>query len=256
MLHVDPLDRNGMSASSDHWPAPEEIQRLGERDRSAVRAHFVALPADDRRLRFGSTLATGTIVDYVEGIDFARDALLGLYDPNGRLIGVAHVALGDDDAELGISILPEHRRRGAGSALFSRAVAHARDCNVSKVYMHCLAENVAMMRIARRSGMKIVTALGDADAYLALSRPRASETAQECAPDPIALYDSALKANAQRPAKHPVPEPERSGRPAQTPTPSQADDPASQRIQHFVSHIPVLASGPRGDVKGMIGIRK
>jgi GNAT superfamily N-acetyltransferase len=256
MRHIDPLDRNGMSASSDHRPSPDEIRRLGECDRSAVRAHFVALPADDRRLRFGSTLATGPIVDYVEGIDFARDALLGLYDPNGRLIGVAHVALGDNDAELGISILPGYRRRGAGSALFSRAVAHARDCNVSKVYMHCLAENVAMMHIARRSGMKIVVALGDADAYLALSRPGTSRTAEECLLDPIALYDSALKANAQHPAKHPVPERERSGHLEQTPISSQAGDPACQRVQHFSSHIPVLATGTGGDVKGMIGVRK
>jgi RimJ/RimL family protein N-acetyltransferase len=215
MLHIDPRDRDATPASSDRLASPEGIQRLGERDRSAVRAHFVALPADDRRLRFGSALATATIVDYVAGIDFARDAVFGLYDASGSLMGVAHVALGDDDAELGISILPGYRRRGAGTALFSRAVAHARECNVSKVYIHCLAENVAMMHIARRSGMKIVVALGDADAYLALARPGTSRTAEE-----IALYDSALKANVPRPAKHTVAERERSVHPEQTPAAS------------------------------------
>jgi RimJ/RimL family protein N-acetyltransferase len=194
MLDIDPVDRNAPAADSLRWRSPEQIQRLGGRDRSVVRAHFVALSAEDRRLRFGSALATATIVDYVAGIDFARDAVFGLYDAHGSLIGVAHVALGDEDAELGISILPGYRRRGAGSALFLRAVAHARECNVSRVYIHCLAENVAMMHIARRSGMKIVVALGDADAYLALSGSGITQTTGESVLDPIALYDSALKA--------------------------------------------------------------
>ena len=163
------LDGNRVFAIDSHGPSPEKIRRLGEHDRNAVTAHFVALVADDRRLRFGSTLSTGAIVDYVQGIDFSRDALLGLYDGNGGLIGVAHVALGDAEAELGISVLPGYRRRGVGSALFSRAVARVRDCNVSKVFMYCLAENTAMMHIARRCGMKHVVAAGGADAHLVLS---------------------------------------------------------------------------------------
>ena len=189
-----------MPVIDSHRPSPEKIRRLGEHDRSAVTAHFVALAGDDRRLRFGSTLSTEAIVDYVEGIDFARDAMLGLHDDNGGLIGAAHVALGDAEAELGISVLPGYRRRGVGSALFSRAVAHVRDRKVSKVFMHCLAENTAMMHIARRCGMEIVVAAGGADAHLVLSPANASPAVPSA---PLTLASDA--APAMPVTRHPVP---------------------------------------------------
>jgi hypothetical protein len=64
--------------------------------------------------------------------------------------------------------------------------------------MHCLAENAAMMHIARRSGMKIVVAWGDADAHLALSPGVTAPTTQEALVEAIALYDAALKASVAK----------------------------------------------------------
>ena len=199
VLSMDKLERIGASAGGTHRSFPETIQPLEEHDRPAVVAHFIALPADDRRLRFGATLADRAVVEYVDGIDFERDTLLGLREQgNPSLIGVAHVAFGDTDAELGISVLPEYRGHGAGTALFCRAVKHARERGVSRVFMHCLAENAAMMHIARRSGMKIVVAWGDADAHLALSPGVTAPTTQEALVEAIALYDAALKASVAK----------------------------------------------------------
>jgi RimJ/RimL family protein N-acetyltransferase len=196
---VDKQERIGASAGGIRLQFPETIQPLDEDDRPAVVAHFIALPADDRRLRFGATLADAAVVEYVDRIDVERDTLLGLREQgNPLLIGVAHVAFGDADAELGISVLPEYRGRGAGTALFCRAVKHARERGVSRVFMHCLAENAAMMHIARRSGMKIVVAWGDADAHLALSPGVSAPTRQEALAEAIALYDAALKASVAR----------------------------------------------------------
>ena len=51
------------------------------------------------------------------------------------------------------------------------------------------------MRIARKSGMDIVAAAGDADAYLALSPASAASITGEYLTDRLALYDYALKAH-------------------------------------------------------------
>jgi hypothetical protein len=61
--------------------------------------------------------------------------------------------------------------------------------------MHCLKENAAIMRIAQRFGMEIVTEAGDADAHLELPPANPASITGEFVADRFALYDYALKAN-------------------------------------------------------------
>jgi GNAT superfamily N-acetyltransferase len=170
------------------------VQRLNEGARAMLTAHFLALPADDRRLRFGASLSADAIAGYVDRIDFDRDTVFGVFDDDLTLIGVAHTAFAEDCAELGISVLPTHRSRGVGSALFARAAERARNRSISNLLMHCLSENAAIMHIARKSGMRIVAAAGDVDAHLALSPASPASITGEFLTDRIALYDYALKA--------------------------------------------------------------
>jgi GNAT superfamily N-acetyltransferase len=172
-----------------------EVQRLTDGARTALTAHFLALSADDRRLRFGASISAERIAAYVAEIDFGRDAVFGVFDDELALVGVAHVAFLDDAAELGISVLPEHRGRGAGRALFARAAEHARNRFVPRLFMHCLAENAAIMHIARTSGMELVVEAGDADAHLALSPASPASVTGEYLTDRLALFDYALKAH-------------------------------------------------------------
>jgi GNAT superfamily N-acetyltransferase len=171
------------------------VQRLHESVRGALLAHLLALPPGDRRLRFGSSLSPEGVSAYVDGVDFQRDALFGVHDDRLALVGVVHVAFGDDLAELGLSVLPAHRGCGVGSALFERAVAHARNRFVSRIFMHCLDENAPIMRIARRFDMDIVTTAGDADAHLELPPANPASISDELIADRFALYDYALKAH-------------------------------------------------------------
>ncbi len=170
-------------------------QRLSDNARAALQAHFLALRTEDLRLRFGTPLAPESIAAYVERIDFDRDAVFGIHDDALVLIGAAHVAFGDDAAELGISVLPGHRRRGVGSSLFQRAAEHVRNRFVSTLFMHCLAENATMMRIARRAGMDVVVEMGEADARLELPPASPASIAGEFVANRLSLYDYALKAN-------------------------------------------------------------
>jgi len=172
------------------------VQRLTEAARAKLRDHFLQLDDEDVRLRFGARLKEASIVAYVERIDFDNDAVLGVFDSQLALAGVAHVAFGEDCAEIGISVLSGSRGAGIGSALFVRGVEHARNRFVYRLFMHCLAENSAMMHIARKSGMKIVVSTGEADAFLHLPPADAATLTGELVGQRLALFDYTLKTQA------------------------------------------------------------
>ena len=144
------------------------IRRLKEGVRGTLMTHFLALPIGDLYLRFGTWLAPDVIAAYVGGIDFTHDAVFGLHDDRLVLVGLAHLACKDDAAEVGLSVLPAHRGRGVGGALFRRAVAQAHFSCIPRLLMHFLPGNAPIMRIARRFGMDIVTVAGESRAHLEL----------------------------------------------------------------------------------------
>jgi GNAT superfamily N-acetyltransferase len=169
------------------------IRQLSPFDRGALEAHFLALDAEDRRLRFGAPLKDDGVRAYVARIDFARDAVFGVHDDALHLIGAAHVARSNQHAELGVSVLRAHRGRGVGGALLARAHMRARNWGVRELFMHCLTENDAMMRLAHRQRMRIVVDSGEADAWLKLPPADASSHFGEVFAERVALFDYALK---------------------------------------------------------------
>lgn len=173
--------------------ATNELSRL---QRPALADHFLALGGEDRRLRFGVGLSDHGVRDYVERIDFDRDAVFGVFDDEIRLAGVGHLARGDGFAELGVSVLPAHRGQGMGGALLARAHTHARNWGVPTLFMHCLSENGAMMHLARKQGMRIAAERGEADAYLDLPPGDPASIADALFADRVALFDYALKSQA------------------------------------------------------------
>lgn len=174
------------------------VQRLVEASRPALRQHFLSLDAEDLRLRFGAAISPAAIVAYVDGIDFDVDAVFGVYDDELALAGVAHVGFSQDMAELGVSVLAGHRGHGIGSALLVRATDHVRNRFVTRLFMHCLAENARMLHMARKLGMKICVDTGEADAFLKLPPADPASVTGEFVDQRLALFDYALKAQAMR----------------------------------------------------------
>lgn len=174
------------------------VQRLSEASRPALRRHFLSLDGEDVRLRFGVTIPPAAIIKYVDGIDFDPDAVFGVYDDDLALVGVAHAGFSADLAELGVSVLTSHRGRGIGSALLARAADHVRNRFVTRLFMHCLAENATILHIARKLGMKICVDSGEADAFLKLPPADPASLTGEFVGQRLALFDYALKAQAMR----------------------------------------------------------
>lgn len=170
------------------------IQQLTPAARPQLLRHFLSLDAEDRRLRFGVALHEGSIAQRVACIDFIRDDVFGVFDDQLELVGVAHLALTQGSAELGLSVLPEHRGKGVGGALLRRAHERARNRFVRKLFVHCLAENKSMLRLAHNAGMKVVIGFGDADAFLDLPPADPVSITGELWQQHVALFDFALKA--------------------------------------------------------------
>ena len=167
---------------------------LSAADRAVLATHLLALSSEDRRLRFGAAASDTVLRNYVARIDFDRDAVFGFFADDLSLGGVAHVAVAEGVAELGVSVLAAYRGRGVGSALFQRASDFARNHFIRTLFVHCLTENAAMMHIARKSGMKIITGGGEVDAHLRLPPLDVGTIATEFFQERLALFDYNLKA--------------------------------------------------------------
>jgi RimJ/RimL family protein N-acetyltransferase len=183
--------------------APVLVRELSSGDRERLLKHFLALDEDDRLLRFGQIVPDRVIENYVANIDFSRDTVFGVFDDQLVLVGVGHLAYLPDEgnkrtAEFGVSVTESARGRGVGSRLFERAAIRSRNTHVSVLYMHCLSRNSTMMHIAKKSGMKIEYAYGEADAYLSLTPADQGSILTEMLQEQAAVFDYAIKRQTRR----------------------------------------------------------
>jgi RimJ/RimL family protein N-acetyltransferase len=192
-------DRLSQAAGRAH----AQVRELTAVDRERLLTHFLALGEDDRLLRFGQIVPDHVIENYVRSIDFTRDTVFGVFDNQLQLVGVCHLAYlpaeGDRrTAEFGVSVLESVRGKGIGSKLFRRAAIRSRNTHVTMLYMHCLSRNSTMMHIARKAGMKIEYAYGEADAYLTLPPADQSSIIAEMLQEQAAVFDYAMKRQARQ----------------------------------------------------------
>ena len=180
------------------------VRELHAGYRQEILNHLLQLNDEDRRLRFGTQTPDEVIRHYVDGLDFNKDAIFGVFDLNLNLVGMAHLAYlperkGQTRAvEFGVSVLPEGRSQGLGTALLQRSAVHSRNTSVETLYVHCLANNKAMMHLAQKAGMTVEYAYGDADACLKLPPANPATIVEEAANEQWAGMDYALKENLKR----------------------------------------------------------
>ena len=183
---------------------PVPVRELNASHRTAILHHFLQLNDEDRRLRFGTQTPDEVIEHYVAGLDFNQDTVFGIFDAQLNIVGLAHLAYlpvfksKARAAEFGVSVLPEGRSQGLGTALLGRAAVHSRNTRIETLFVHCLANNRAMMHLAQKAGMSVEYAYGDADAYLKLPPANSSTIVEEAANVQWADFDYALKANLKR----------------------------------------------------------
>jgi hypothetical protein len=101
-------------------------------------------------------------------------------------------------AEFGVSVSENGRGFGVVTALFKRSAIHARNTNISILYVHCLSSNSAIMHIARKYCMEVEYYYGEAVAYLRLPPGNSQSMILEAMQDQSAIIDYSIKQGFKR----------------------------------------------------------
>ena len=168
-------------------------RELRSDERPQLLAHLLALGSEDRRLRFTHALTDSGLSWYADNIDLKDDVVFVVADVNLAIVGAAHLTRCDGHAQLGLSVLPDGRGRGIGSALLERCIAHTRNWGMRVMFMNCLVENAAMMRLARKQGLRIAVSGAEAEAFVRLPRANLASLSTEAIVEQLALFDHAQK---------------------------------------------------------------
>ncbi len=179
------------------------IRSIGPSHGERIAAHLLSLSPQDRYLRFGYMANDDQVQRYVDGLNYVRDDIFGIYNRKLELIAMAHLAFSTDSvlsscAEFGVSVLAKARGRGYGSRLFDRAIIHARNEGVGMMFIHALSENTAMLNIARKGGATIERDGSESEAYLKLPPADLDSRMTEMVEERIAQTDYLLKVQARQ----------------------------------------------------------
>lgn len=189
--------------SNEHGLVP--IRALNARYRRRIAEHMIALPSQDRYLRFGYIATDEQVQKYANGLDFERDEIYGIFNRQLQLIAMAHLAILSDPknpncAEFGVSVSADARGKGLGTALFERAILHARAERIDMLFIHALSENAAMLKIARKAGAIVESFGGEVEAHLQLPAQaftdRVESAVKDAVEDGLGEVDYRLKLRA------------------------------------------------------------
>lgn len=176
------------------------IRSLSPRHRDRIAAHLLSLPERDRYLRFGYAAGDAQVQRYVDGLDFDRDEVFGVFNRRLVLIALAHLAYprpdqaaGPKAAEFGGSVLPTVRGRGYGARLFEHAMLHARNRGLDTMFIHALSENTTMLHIARRAGAVVQRDGSESEAFLKLPHETLASRVEQWVGEGAAALDYQLK---------------------------------------------------------------
>ncbi|MEV4348335.1 GNAT family N-acetyltransferase [Actinoplanes sp. NPDC049596] len=118
----------------------EAVRRLHERSSAATL---------QRRYLGGGSPADARLRRLLEPSGAGRTLLVVAGD---RVVAMANLLTEGDLGEIALLIEDAWQRRGIGTALLRRLLAHAERSNLTAVVAHTAADNVAMLRTLRRAG--------------------------------------------------------------------------------------------------------
>lgn len=142
---------------------PHTIYKLPPSEFYRYRTHLLSLDEQSRYMRFGFFIKNETINELVNKWELnpSKHKIFGIENDNLELVGVAHISLEDDPAELAFSVFKECQRQGMGDALMSRAIEYCQNRGIKTGCMVCLSHNDPIKKLARKHNVLVKAEDGD-----------------------------------------------------------------------------------------------
>jgi len=127
------------------------VRRLWIGEAELYGQHLLRLDAESRRNRFGGAVSDEFIGRYAESFTLSGAVIYGFF-VDSVLRGAAELRLLEHtgDAEAALSVEKPWQSRGVGTALLERVLLAARNRQIERLHMLCLAENRRVQQLARK----------------------------------------------------------------------------------------------------------
>jgi GNAT superfamily N-acetyltransferase len=148
------------------------VRRLWIGEAELYRQHLLRLDAESRRNRFGGAVSDEFIRRYAESSALSGAVIYGFF-VDDVLRGAAELRLLEHagDAEAALSVEKPWQSCGVGTALFERVLLAARNRQIERLHMLCLAENRRVQQLARKFGAELSFEPGSVTSEVQTPRP-------------------------------------------------------------------------------------
>jgi RimJ/RimL family protein N-acetyltransferase len=171
------------------------VRRLWPTETDKFRDHLLRLDADSRRMRFAHGVSDAFIEEYAGRMTQYGSLVYG-HLVDGKVRGAAELRrLGDawgEEAEAAFSVEKPYQDHGVGTELMGRVVRAARNRNIRRLYMSCLAENTRMQAIAKKHEAVLRFEYGDVVGEIVPEHPDYFSLAAEATADRLGFIIAVL----------------------------------------------------------------
>jgi RimJ/RimL family protein N-acetyltransferase len=142
---------------------PFKIRALRPDDRDGLLAAVGQTSAQSLYRRFFSPRRSFTEeqIAYFVNVDFvAHVALVAVLEENSRRLiigGGRYIVVQPGKAEVAFVVVDQYQGQGVGAALMRHLTAIARDAGLKELMAEVLADNVSMLKVFQKSGLRLGT---------------------------------------------------------------------------------------------------
>jgi GNAT superfamily N-acetyltransferase len=174
------------------------VRRLWFGETELYGQHLLGLDAESRRNRFGGSVSDEFIQRYAEASEFSGAIIHGFF-VHGVLRGAAELRSLSraGEAEAALSIERAWQSRGVGTALLEHLLLAARNRQIQRLHILCLAENRRMQQLARKFDAQLSIQSGSVVCEMKTPRPTPMSVMHELVADGADLALAMLHVSSQ-----------------------------------------------------------
>lgn len=172
------------------------IYKLAPAEFHRYKTHLLSLDEESKYMRFGYHIQTDQIRELCKKWQANADkhVVFAIENTDLEVVGIAHISLEDQPAELAFSVLKECQGQGMGDALMARAIEYCQNHGIKAGCMVCLGSNDKIRSLARKHNILVKNDHGDASAEVAIPEPNPFSIWNEVVRDQFAKIDHLGKA--------------------------------------------------------------